>query len=155
MSTMRRKSAVPCDAALSRTRTSSFPRSARKREYYGPAISWARATGVISGYGETNTFGPNDYVTREQFATMLANYASKVARVDVTPSGEKARAMTDYAAVSSFAVPAVEWVMGHDVITGVVLADGDALIRPDGRAERCQAAKMLAVLQRDILKAGK
>lgn len=81
-------------------------------EYYGPAISWARATGVISGYGETNTFGPNDYVTREQFATMLANYASKVAGIDVTPSGEKARAMTDYAAVSPFAVPAVEWVMG-------------------------------------------
>lgn len=52
-------------------------------------------------------------------------------------------------------MPAVEWVMDHDVITGVVLADDDALIRPDGRAERCQAAKMLAVLQRDILKAGK
>lgn len=124
-------------------------------EYYGPAISWARATGVINGYGDSNTFGPNDYVTREQFATMLANYASKVAGADVMPVGEKARAMSDYSSVSSFAVPSVEWVMDHGVITGQVLADGDTIIRPAGFTERCEAAKMLAVLQRDILEAGK
>lgn len=133
------------------TATSKKFKDVNYGEYYGPAIAWARAEGIISGYADTNTFGPNNYVTREEFAAMLTTYARVVGKVDVTPVGEKAQAMSDYSSISSWAVPSVEWIMDKEIITGYALADGGTAIRPSGYTERCQAAKMLAVLQRDIL----
>lgn len=119
--------------------------------YYGPAISWARAVGITNGYGNTNTFGPNDYITREQFAAMMTTYASKIGKVDITPVGEKAKAMSDYDTISNFAKPSVEWVMDHEILTGYALVDGGLAVNPSGYTERCQAAKMLAMLHRDVL----
>ena len=46
--------------------------------FYGAAVSWARARGIVTGYDNTS-FGPADPVTREQLATMLARYAERVA----------------------------------------------------------------------------
>ena len=43
-------------------------------QWYGAPIEWARSTGVVGGYGDTNEFGPDDAVTREQMAVMLSNY---------------------------------------------------------------------------------
>ena len=40
-------------------------------KYYTPYVNWAYIKGVIAGYGNGN-FGPEDYVTGEQVATMLA-----------------------------------------------------------------------------------
>ena len=45
--------------------------------WYADCIEWARQTGVIAGYGDTNLFGPDDPVTREQLAVMLARYAQQ------------------------------------------------------------------------------
>ncbi|MDE8703713.1 S-layer homology domain-containing protein, partial [Adlercreutzia equolifaciens] len=55
--------------------TSTKFKDVNYNEYYGPAIAWARAEGIISGYGSSNTFGPNNYVTREEFAALLTTYA--------------------------------------------------------------------------------
>ena len=74
-------------------------------EYYGNAIEWARSTGVIKGYGDTNTFGPNDPVTREQLAVMLCNYAEKVAGVGIGSDGSKLAAMPDADEVDDWGFP--------------------------------------------------
>ncbi|MCD8037268.1 MAG: S-layer homology domain-containing protein [Clostridiales bacterium] len=42
-------------------------------EWYSDAIAWAYEQGIIIGYDYIN-FGPNDYVTTEQFSIMLAIY---------------------------------------------------------------------------------
>ena len=120
-------------------------------EYYGNAIEWARSTGVIKGYGDTNTFGPNDPVTREQLAVMLCNYAEKVAGVDIGSDGSKLATMPDADEVDDWGVPAVSWVMDQGIISGVVEPDG-AFIRPLANAQRCQFAKMASVFHRDVLK---
>lgn len=120
-------------------------------EYYGNAIEWARSTGVIKGYGDTNTFGPNDPVTREQLAVMLCNYAEKVAGVDIGSDGSKLAAMPDADEVDDWGVPAVSWVMDQGIISGVVEPDG-AFVRPLANAQRCQFAKMASVFHRDVLK---
>ena len=120
-------------------------------EYYGDAIEWARSTGVIKGYGYTNTFGPNDPVTREQLAVMLCNYAEKVAGVDIGSDGSKLAAMPDADEVDDWGVPAVSWVMDQGIISGVVEPDG-AFVRPLANAQRCQFAKMASVFHRDVLK---
>lgn len=120
-------------------------------EYYGNAIEWARSTGVIKGYGDTNTFGPNDPVTREQLAVMLCNYAEKVAGVDISSDGSKLAAMPDADEVDDWGDPAVSWVMDQGIISGVVEPDG-AFVRPLANAQRCQFAKMASVFHRDVLK---
>lgn len=120
-------------------------------EYYGNAIEWARSTGVIKGYGDTNTFGPNDPVTREQLAVMLCNYAEKVAGVDIGSDSSKLAAMPDADEVDDWGVPAVSWVMDQGIISGVVEPDG-AFVRPLANAQRCQFAKMASVFHRDVLK---
>lgn len=120
-------------------------------EYYGNAIEWARSTGVIKGYGDTNTFGPNDPVTREQLAVMLCNYAEKVAGVDIGSDGSRLAAMPDADEVDDWGVSAVSWVMDQGIISGVVEPDG-AFVRPLENAQRCQFAKMASVFHRDVLK---
>ncbi|MCD8037174.1 MAG: S-layer homology domain-containing protein [Clostridiales bacterium] len=42
-------------------------------EWYSEAIAWAYEQGIVVGY-DAQTFGPNDYVTVNQFCIMLAKY---------------------------------------------------------------------------------
>ena len=70
--------------------------------YYGDAIKWARATGVINGYGDSNTFGPDDPITREQLCVMLASYANKIGGLNTTVTSSSATRMPDWSKVSSW-----------------------------------------------------
>ncbi len=45
--------------------------------YYAKAILWAKSAGIVSGDGGKDTFRPNDTVTREELAKMLAIFADK------------------------------------------------------------------------------
>ncbi|MBQ1503665.1 MAG: S-layer homology domain-containing protein, partial [Clostridia bacterium] len=44
-------------------------------EWYTDAVAWAKETGVVKGLTET-TFGPDEFITREQLATMLFRFSS-------------------------------------------------------------------------------
>ncbi|MBQ2469399.1 MAG: S-layer homology domain-containing protein, partial [Clostridia bacterium] len=44
-------------------------------EWYTDAVAWARNAGVVKGLTET-TFGPDEFITREQLATMLFRFSS-------------------------------------------------------------------------------
>ena len=90
-------------------------------QFYGEAIYWAKKTGVVNGYAD-GTFKPEQTVTREEFASMLANYA-KVVLGDATvgtydadtvlaeyPDGE---GVTDWAA-DNVAWAAAEGIMGNN-----------------------------------------
>lgn len=46
--------------------------------YYADATRWASANGIVSGYPNGN-FGPNDSITRQQFAAILWRYAGSPA----------------------------------------------------------------------------
>ena len=45
------------------------------KQYYGQAIYWAKKTGVVGNGYVDGSFRPDQTITREQFAGMLANYA--------------------------------------------------------------------------------
>ena len=97
------------------------------------ARDWAVAEGVSDGENAT------DYVTREQFATMLWRYASGKG-YDVS-IGEDTNILSyaDFADLSEYAIPAMQWACGAGVITGVT----DATLVPQGEATRAQCAAML------------
>lgn len=118
--------------------------------FYGEAVSWARAQGVVTGYSETS-FGPADSVTREQLATMLARYAERVAGLDASSDGSALSAMADSASVMLW--DGMAWAVDVGILTGDMSA-GSPRALPQAPAQRDQAAKMLTVFYRDVLGAG-
>ena len=97
------------------------------------AREWAVAEGVSDGENAT------DYVTREQLATMLWRYA--VYKGYDVSIGEDTNILSyaDFADLSEYAIPAMQWACGAGVITGVT----DATLVPQGEATRAQVAAML------------
>ena len=122
-------------------------------QYYGDAIRWARSTGVISGYGDTNTFRPDDPVTREQLCVMLANYAEKVARVSTATNCVALDRIAGADQVSSWAREQMGWAVDEGIISGEATASG-TWVNPQGNAQRCAVAKMASVFHRDVLGLG-
>ena len=105
--------------------------------YYAKAVQWAAKAGIVKGYGDTGSFGPNDAVTREQFATMLSRYA-KAAAGDASSLD----AYVDAAAVSDYAKGTIAWA----VEAGVMGKDTDTLA-PQKEVSRAEVAAMAVRLQ--------
>ena len=100
--------------------------------WYADGISWAAANGITNGYGD-GQFGPNDNITREQFAVMLWKYAGSPAA-----SGKDLDFM-DADKASSYALEALNWAVENGIMNG----HGDGQLDPGGMATRAQAAQML------------
>ena len=84
--------------------------------YYTEAIRWAASEGVVGGYGN-GKFGPNDLITREQFAVILYCYAQKQ-DYDTTQGGMAVREYADYDAIFPYALEAMGWVNTVGIIGG-------------------------------------
>ena len=97
------------------------------------ARAWAMANGVSDGENA------NGYVTREQLATMLYRYA--VAKGYDVSIGESTNILSyaDFASISEYAIPAMQWACGSGIVTGVT----DSTLAPQGTATRAQCAAML------------
>ena len=103
--------------------------------WYASSVSWAAANGIIGGYGD-GQFGPDDSVTREQFAVMLWRYAGS------PEADEQTLNFTDADKASSYAVQALYWAAANGIMSGY----GDGQLDPSGQATRAQAAQMLKKL---------
>ena len=104
--------------------------------YYEAAVAWAARNAIASGTSET-TFEPNRAVTREQLAKFLFNYAVYQGMDAVTLS-ENLSSFSDQAEISAYAVPALQWAVGAELIKG-----SDSKLQPAGTATRCQFAAIL------------
>ena len=99
--------------------------------YYARAIAWAKQAGVVNGYAD-GTFHPDQAVTRQEFACMLANYAKKFDKSYEAPSADAMDEMSDAAQVADFAKTSVAWAVENGIIgnSGYV-APGANIIRAD------------------------
>lgn len=104
--------------------------------WYYDAVTWARQSGVMSGYGN-NLFGPNDPVTRQQLAATFCNYANYKG-YDVTAAGDLS-GFTDAGEISPWAQDAVKWAVGIGLMNG----KGGGILDPQGTATRAEVAAML------------
>lgn len=107
--------------------------------WYTDAVTWAAENGVVSGIGGSR-FDPSGFVTREQTAEILYNYAHSKgydvsARADLT-------AFPDAARVSGWAEEALSWANAAGLINGTV-RDGQTILDPQGSASRAQVAMIL------------
>ncbi len=105
--------------------------------WYADAVAWASQEGIVTGTSET-TFAPNANITREQLATMLYRYAVYKGMETATLE-ENLTGFTDAGDVSGYAVQAMNWAVGAELVGGM---DGSTL-QPKGSATRAQTATIL------------
>lgn len=104
--------------------------------YYADGTSWAAENGIVLGFGN-DRFGPHKKITREQMATILYRYA-QYKEYEVVASGD-VTSFTDGNLVSPYAVKAMNWAVGVELLFGV----GGNTLRPAGNATRGQIAAIL------------
>lgn len=104
--------------------------------YYMGYVEWAVEKGIVGGTSAT-TFAPDDAVTREQMAVMMANYA-RAAGISL-PKVHTENSFADGADISAGAREAVKAMQMAGVLAG---RDGNRF-DPQGTATRAQAAAAL------------
>lgn len=107
-----------------------------KGAYYEKAVNWAAKNGIVNGYSPTQ-FGPNDSITREQFAAILYRYCTyKQGNVSTKGSLNQYK---DVGEISSYAKTAMLWANANGLITGT----SATTLSPKGTATRAQAAAIM------------
>lgn len=105
-------------------------------QWYYVAIKWASQNNIISGYSN-GKFGPNDLITREQFAVILNQYCIykgkyKTVKADLSK-------FKDINKISDFAKWGMNWAVGNGIING-----SQGKLNPINTATRAEAAAMLS-----------
>ena len=102
------------------------------------AVVWGSESGIVSGYSD-GTFRPTATVSRQQLVTFLWRY-SKAIGLDVSV-GENTNILSygDAFDVSEYAVPAVQWACGEQILRG-----SGGMLYPHANTTRGHAAAFLA-----------
>ena len=112
-------------------------------KWYTEAVRWAAEVGIIVGNTDGISgeliFRPDDFVTREQLATMIYRYA-KAHQVDVS-IGETTSILKydDAFSVGSWAVTAMQWTTGSGLMAGRTSTTLD----PRATATRAEVATVI------------
>lgn len=102
------------------------------RHWAQNSITTAAYYGIVSGY-DTDTFGPDDTITREQMAVMIV----KAAKLNPVTS---ALAFTDSGSISSWAEEAMATAVTNQIINGYP----DNTVNPQGKTTRAEAVTVIA-----------
>jgi|GEM_PF-4471555 len=106
--------------------------------WYAKAVAWAAANGIAMGYGD-GRFGPDDRITREQFAAIMYRYASLKGYDTSVGQDTNILSYDDAFAVSRWAMEAMQWACGAGLISGRTATT----LAPGGEATRAEAAAIL------------
>ena len=109
------------------------------KAYYAQAVAWAKDAGVVNGFAGTDNFGPDQQVTREQFACMLWNYAkanlsSTIKDIDVDAA---LASKPDGKNVSDWAREGVAWAVQNKIM------GNGGVIDPLKQVTRAETAAMV------------
>lgn len=115
-------------------------------EWYSSYIKWASDIGVVYGYGG-GKFGPNDPVTREQMAAIIARYLT-VEQYTLPGSEDAVDHFKDAETVVSWAKEGLELMRR----TGIIVGDNNGNFNPKSTATRAEAATIFMKLHQSIEK---
>ena len=122
--------------------TGETPFTDLTQDWYKNAVLWAYQNDVVAGTGDGTTFSPNDPVTREQIAVLLAEFADKVLEVGGAETPADLSVYPDGAQVSSWARDAMADAVALGILNGAEI-DGRLWLLPQGQATRAEVATLL------------
>ncbi|MGO4107571.1 S-layer homology domain-containing protein [Paenibacillus sp. YAF4_2] len=108
-----------------------------KGEWFANAIAAAVDAGIVNGFTD-GSFKPNEQVTREQMAVMLARALSYVNK-SVEVNENALEKYTDKGSISAWAKPAIAELLTSQIMKG----KSDTTIDPAAFASRAEAAVMI------------
>ncbi len=106
--------------------------------WYADAVAWAENNGIVSGYSDT-LFGPNDTLTREQFAAILYRYAAYKGYDTTISDNASLDAYTDANTISEGFDKVVLWANDKGYINGMTTNT----LAPQSSTTRAQTATIL------------
>lgn len=114
--------------------------------YYSPYVAWAANNGIVSGFGN-NSFLPNKAITRQELATILANY-TKYAEIDKISKPMSVKPFADNEDISSWAIDAVKSVQRLGILEG----NTTNRFEPQGTATRAEVSLVIKRIIEIMLK---
>ena len=112
-------------------------RDVAEGKYYTEGVAWAAKTGVVKGFSE-DIFAPEQVITREQLAVMLARYA-KLIGLDTKADVHRLSVFADGDSTGTWAEEGVAWC----VQSGILRGKGQNNLDPTADVTRAEAAVML------------
>jgi len=114
-----------------------------KDAWYYSFVARASAAGLIKGYNEKQ-FGPEDNITREQMAVMIARTLQYKGNLkDVADTGALLSGFADKDLISKWAATQVAQIVSQEIIKGSPGPNGTLLFEPQDNATRAEATVML------------
>lgn len=107
-------------------------------EWYGPAVAWAKESGVVKG-NDKGEFMPNVNVNREQLTVIMKNFADYMGYSYDESTTDLAKEFTDGAKTASWAKDSMSWAVSLGIVNGV----GGGKLNPSGLAGRNQIVKII------------
>ena len=98
-----------------------------------PYVKWARDAGLMDG--SNGAFHPDDYLTREQMATVVARYLTALGRA---PGGAAQTAYKDQSRISAWALDGVALCTREGILQGL-----NGAFLPKGKLTRAQTAAIV------------
>ena len=115
-------------------------------DWYGSAVTFVAARGLITGYAGTTLFGVGDTLTRGQLATILWRNACPDAYASYDPKTAKNEIDIPGSADGMYYTAAANWAFANGVITGIVHPDGTKDFAAEGKVSFEQLVTVLARL---------
>lgn len=106
--------------------------------WYGPAVAWAKETGVVKG-NDKGEFMPNVNVNREQLTLIMKNFADYMDYSYSVKDIDLSKEFTDGKLTSSWAKDGMSWACDLGIVSGV----GGGKLNPKGLAGRNQIVKII------------
>ncbi len=117
--------------------TSAVPiENVKSDAYYAPYMIWAVQSGCTEGINIAD-FSPDNAITREQVAVLIANYIElSNAELEEKPS---VKYFADMSSVSDYAVSAVETMRKYGILSG----DSNGNVAPQKSLTRCEGIAVM------------
>ena len=110
-------------------------------QWYTDYVSWGADKVIVKGYSAT-AFGPNDNLTREQMAALIARF---VDYMGIDLSSDVSVSYSDASSIGNWAADSVEIVSAAAIMQG-----SNGMFRPQGTATRAEVAQVLMNLIESI-----
>lgn len=119
--------------------------------YYAPYICWAVCNGIADGTGGS-TFSPDDSITREQMAKLVAFYLQKMGHAVIPDSTSVIpRSFADAQQISFWAADSVDLLRALGLMNGSEGADGQIYFHPQQTLTRAECATVFSRLYQSII----
>lgn len=114
--------------------------------YYSPYVAWAANNDIVSGVGNNN-FLPDKAISRQELATIIANYA-KYAGIDKTSNQTIIKPFIDSEEISAWAKDAVKSVQSLGILAGTI----SNRFEPQSTATRAEVSLVIKRIVEKLLK---